>query len=284
MRTRERIQYKTAEQVQLMRVAGLVVADALDAVRAALRPGVTTGELDQVANALISSRGATPSFLNYGYPPYPATLCISVNDEVVHGIPGARVLTAGDVVSVDGGAIVDGWHGDSAFTAVVPAAPGAPDPRTPAQVAADDELIRITEASMWRGIAAIVPGERLNAIGAAIEDFVADRFGLVEQYGGHGIGTEMHQDPHVLNYRTRDRGPRLRPGICLAIEPMLTAGDAATKVLDDDWTVATVDGQRAAHWEHSVALLDDGVWVLTAQDGGRAVLSDLGVRMSALAG
>ena len=284
MRARDRIQYKTREQIELMRVAGLVVAGALDAVRAALRPGVTTGDLDRIAHDLIVGRGATPSFLGYGYPPYPATLCVSVNDEVVHGIPGLRVLQAGDVVSVDCGAIVDGWHGDSAFTAVVPASDGQADPRTPEQIAADDDLIRVTQESMWRGIAAIVAGERLNSIGAAVEDFVGNRYGLVEQYGGHGIGTEMHQDPHVLNYRTRDRGPRLRPGICLAVEPMLTAGDAATKVLDDEWTVSTVDGQRAAHWEHSVALLDDGVWVLTAPDGGRAALADLGAKVSALAG
>jgi len=267
-----------------MRVAGLVVADALDACRAALRPGLTTGDLDRIANELITGRGATPSFLNYGYPPYPATLCVSVNDEVVHGIPGERVLRAGDVISVDGGAIVDGWHGDSAFTAVVPGTDSEPDPRTPEQIAADDDLISTTEGAMWHGIAAIAAGERLNAIGAAVEDFVQDRYGLVEQYGGHGIGTEMHQDPHVLNYRTRDRGPKLKPGICLAIEPMLTADRAETKVLDDEWTVSTVDGGRAAHWEHSVALLEDGLWVLTARDGGRERLGQLGVRLSSLAG
>ena len=136
---------------------------------------------------------------------------------------------------------------------------------------------------MWQGIAAIAAGERLNAIGAAVEDFVDRRYGLVEDYGGHGIGTAMHQEPHVLNYRTRDRGPKLRPGICLAIEPMLTAGDPATRVLDDEWTVVTVDGRRAAHWEHSVALHDGGLWVLTARDGGEAALAALGVRFAPLA-
>jgi methionyl aminopeptidase len=284
MRSRDRIQYKTPEQVRLMRAAGVVVADALDAVRAALVPGLTTAALDRIATGLIIGRGATPSFLGYGHPPYPATLCVSVNDEVVHGIPGERVLRAGDVVSVDCGAIVNGWHGDSAFTAVVPGLPGESDPRPADQLAEDAALIAATEEALWRGIAAIVAGERLNAIGAAVEDHVGDRFGLVEEYGGHGIGTEMHQEPHVLNYRTRDRGPRLRPGICLAVEPMLTLGDPATKLLADDWTVATVDGRRAAHWEHSVALLDDGLWVLTAQDGGRAALSALGARVSSLAG
>jgi methionyl aminopeptidase len=283
MRGRDRIQYKTPDQVRLMRAAGLIVADALAAVRAALVPGRTTGDLDKIANELIVGRGAVPSFLNYGYPPYPATLCVSVNEEVVHGIPGGRVLAAGDLVSVDCGAILQGWHGDSAFTAVVPGIPGSSDPRSPEQVAQDQALVTATEQSLWHGIAAIEVGERLNAVGAAVEDFVGDRFGLVEEYGGHGIGTEMHQEPHVLNYRTRDRGPRLRSGICLAVEPMLTLGDPATKTLADDWTVATVDGRRAAHWEHSVALLDDGLWVLTAHDGGAAELGALGAKVSALA-
>jgi len=284
MRGRDRIQYKTLDQVKLMRGAGLIVADALDAVRAALAPGLTTASLDKIANEVIVGANAIPSFLNYGHPPYPATLCISVNDEVVHGIPGSRVLEAGDVVSVDCGAVLKGWHGDSAFTAVVPAAPGFDDPRSPAQVAEDAALVDVTEQALWHGIAAIVAGDRLNAVGAAVEDLVGDRFGLVEEYGGHGIGTEMHQEPHVLNYRTRDRGPRLRPGICLAVEPMLTLGDPATKTLADDWTVATNDGRRAAHWEHSVALLDDGLWVLTARDGGAAALNALGAKVSALAG
>lgn len=281
MRGRDRIQYKSLDQVRLMRAAGLIVADALDAVRAGLTPGQTTADLDRIANDVIVGAGAIPSFLNYGHPPYPATLCVSVNDEVVHGIPGSRVLAAGDVVSVDCGAILKGWHGDSAFTAVVPAAPEQADPRTAAQVAEDAALIDVTEQALWHGIAAIVAGDKLNSIGAAVEDLVGDRYGLVEEYGGHGIGTEMHQEPHVLNYRTRDRGPRLRPGICLAVEPMLTLGDPATKTLADDWTVATTDGRRAAHWEHSVALLDDGLWVLTARDGGVAALNALGAKVSA---
>ncbi|MFI7588126.1 type I methionyl aminopeptidase [Spongisporangium articulatum] len=280
MRGRDRIQYKTLDQVRTMRAAGLVVADALDAVRAALRPGVTTGELDGIARDVIAAAGATSNFLNYGEPPYPAVLCISVNDEVVHGIPGSRVLRAGDVVSVDGGAVVDGWHGDSAFTAVVAGTADEPDPRTAQQQAADADLVEVTRQALWHGIAAIRAGARLNAIGAAVEDHVDDRYGLVEGYGGHGIGTEMHQDPHVLNYRTRDKGPKLQPGICLAVEPMLTAGGADTRILPDKWTVATVDGSRAAHWEHSVALLDDGLWVLTARDGGAAELGALGAPVS----
>jgi methionyl aminopeptidase len=281
MRGRDRIQYKTLDQVRLMRAAGLIVADALDAVRVALAPGLTTGDLDRIANEVIVGQGAIPSFLNYGHPPYPATLCVSVNDEVVHGIPGSKVLMAGDVVSVDCGAILKGWHGDSAFTAVVP---GSGDPRSAEQVERDQALVDVTEQALWHGIAAIVAGDRLNAVGAAVEDLVGERFGLVEEYGGHGIGTEMHQEPHVLNYRTRDRGPRLKAGICLAVEPMLTLGDPATKTLADDWTVATNDGSRAAHWEHSVALLDDGLWVLTARDGGAEALNALGAKVSALAG
>jgi len=277
---RDRIQYKTAEQMKLMRQAGLVVADALDAVRAALRPGVTTGELDAIAHDVIRSAGATPSFLNYGNPPYPATTCISVNEEIVHGIPGGRTLQAGDVVSVDCGAILRGWHGDSAFTAIVAAdgedaaAAGTPEDRT---------LVEVTRTSMWAGIAAMAVGARLGEIGGSIEDHVAGRYGLVEEYGGHGIGTEMHQDPHVLNYRTRDAGKRLRAGICLAIEPMLTAGDSETAVMPDRWTVVTVDGSRAAHWEHSVALHDGGLWVLTARDGGEAELTSAGARFAPLA-
>ncbi len=272
---RDRIQYKTADQVRRMRRAGLVVADALDAVRSAVTPGVTTKELDAVAEDVIRSAGATPSFVGYGHPPFPASTCISVNDEIVHGIPGPRVLEAGDVVSVDCGAILDGWHGDSAFTVVLPGSDGRVDP-------ADAALVEVTRQAMWRGIAAIAVGVRLNPAGAAVEDHVAGRYGLVEGYGGHGIGTEMHQDPHVLNYRTRERGPRLRPGICLAVEPMLTAGEPETRVLDDEWTVVTEDGGHAAHWEHTVALIDTGLWVLTARDGGAAALGELGVRVTPL--
>ena len=273
---RDRIQYKTTDQIRLMRKAGLVVADALDAVRAALRPGVTTKELDAVAHDVILSAGAVPSFLGYGHPPFPAVTCISVNEEIVHGIPGQRVLAEGDVVSVDCGAILAGWHGDSAFTAIVPRPDGAVD-------AHDADLVAVTESSMWHGIAAIRAGERLGEIGGAVEDHVAERYGLVEDYGGHGIGTEMHQAPHVLNYRTRDKGPRMRPGLCVAIEPMLTAGDPASRELADGWTVATRDGGRAAHWEHSVALHDGGIWVLTARDGGERALSALGLRAAPLA-
>ncbi|MBO3088488.1 type I methionyl aminopeptidase [Cellulomonas dongxiuzhuiae] len=274
---RERVEYKTPEQVAVMRRAGLVVADALDAVRTALAPGVTTARLDAVAEDVITSAGATPSFL--GYHGYPASLCVSVNDEIVHGIPGSRVLQPGDVVSVDCGAIVDGWHGDSAFTVVL-------DPADPADV----ELANATEDAMWAGIAALATGERLGAVGEAVEEVVeaaaargaADPFGIVEDYVGHGIGTAMHQPPDVPNFRTRDRGLKLRPGLCVAVEPMLVRGDQANHTLTDDWTVVTDDGSRAAHWEHTVALLEDGIVVLTARDGGAARLRALGVDVATL--
>jgi methionyl aminopeptidase len=277
---RDRIQYKTPDQIRLMRRAGLIVADALDAVRAALRPGTTTEKLDTIAYDTIRSAGAVPSFLKYGHPPYPASTCVSINEEVVHGIPGGRKLVAGDVVSVDCGAVINGWHGDAAFTAIVPndgqdpASAGSPE---------DRDLVEVTRQALWHGIGAIAVGKRLNAIGAAIEDFVDDRFGLVEDYGGHGIGSEMHQDPHILNYRTRDGGRRMRVGLCVAIEPMLTAADASTRVLPDRWTVATVDGSHAAHWEHTVALHEGGLWVLTARDGGEEGLARIGAAFAPLA-
>lgn len=277
---RERIEYKTPDQVRVMRRAGLVVADALAAVRERVAPGVTTAQLDAVAAAVIADAGATPSFL--GYHGYPATLCVSVNDEVVHGIPGPRVLEPGDVVSVDCGAVVDGWHGDSAITVVLDGGEQA-----------DVDLAETTRKAMWAGIAALASAERLGAVGEAVEDVVdgaleaglndARRYGVVEEYVGHGIGTAMHQPPDVLNYRARDRGPRVKPGLCVAIEPMVVRGQRFTQVLDDDWTVVTVDGSRASHWEHTVAVLEDGIWVLTARDGGAAELAALGVEVAPLA-
>lgn len=274
---RERIEYKTPEQVLLMRRAGLVVAEALGAVRDAAVAGATTASLDLLAATVIGDHGAKPSFL--GYHGYPATLCISVNDEIVHGIPGPRVLGAGDVVSVDCGAIVDGWHGDSAITIVLDGADEL-----------DVALATTTERALWAGIAALATGDRLAGVGEAVEDLVDDaqaaglnggaRYGIVQEYVGHGIGTAMHQPPDVLNYRTRDRGPKLRPGLCVAVEPMLVRGSRFTRELDDEWTVVTDDGSRAAHWEHSVALLEDGIWVLTADDGGASALEPLGVTIA----
>ena len=265
------LEIKTPEQILLMREAGLVVADALAAVRDAVRPGVTTAELDGVAAELIRSRGATPSFLGYGVPPFPATICASVNDAVVHGIPGSQVLADGDVVSIDCGAIVDdagqGWHGDAAITVAVG---GVPDEVT--------ELMRVTEESLWRGLAAARVGGRVGDISHAIEQYVRGEgeYGIVEDYTGHGIGTEMHLPPDVPNYGRPGRGPRLKRGLALAVEPMLTLGTMDTAVAEDHWTVVTTDGSIAAHFEHTFALTDTGVWVLTAHDGGRAALERLG--------
>ena len=261
------LEIKSPEQILLMREAGLVVADALAAVRDAVRPGITTGELDRVAADLISSRGATPSFLGYGVPPFPATICASVNDAVVHGIPGQQVLAEGDVISIDCGAIVDGWHGDAAITVAVGA---VPDEVT--------ELMRVTEESLWQGLAAARLGGRVGDISHAVEQYVRSQgsYGIVEDYTGHGIGTEMHLPPDVPNYGRPGRGPRLKRGLALAVEPMVTLGGKETGVTDDDWTVVTIDGSLSAHFEHTFALTDDGVWVLTAHDGGRADLERLG--------
>lgn len=266
---RNRVELKTEDQVRRMRLAGLVVADALDAVRNTLAPGMTTADLDDVAAAVIHEAGATASFK--GYHGFPATLCVSVNAEVVHGIPGRRVVEAGDLVSVDCGAIVDGWHGDAAFSVVVPPV-----------AEADAALVAATEVALWAGIAALGTAARLGEVGAAVEDSVADRYGIVEGYVGHGIGTAMHEPPDVLNYRTRDRGPRVRPGLVVAVEPMLTHGPPDTAVLGDGWTVVTTSSARAAHAEHTVAVLRGGLWVLTARDGGAAELGRRGVAVRPL--
>ncbi|HEX5542015.1 MAG TPA: type I methionyl aminopeptidase [Micromonospora sp.] len=264
------IQLKTPEQIEKMRAAGLVVAAALAAVRDAAVPGASTADLDAVAEAVIREAGAIPSFK--GYHGYPATICSSVNEQVVHAIPSPKqILREGDLISVDCGAVLDGWHGDAAITVGV----GQTRP----------ELLRMAAAAedaMWAGIAAAARGAatgrgRLTDISYAVERAVrrSGRYGIVEGYGGHGIGTEMHQDPHVFNYGRPGRGPRLVPGLALAIEPMITMGSARTVELADGWTVVTRDGSIAAHVEHTMALLDDGVWVLTAPDGGRERLGDL---------
>ncbi|MDG4763684.1 type I methionyl aminopeptidase [Solwaraspora sp. WMMD406] len=264
------IQLKTPDQIDRMRAAGLVVADALARMRAAIAPGVSTADLDAIAEATIRDAGAVPSFK--GYHGYPATICSSVNQQIVHAIPAPdQVLREGDIVSVDCGAILDGWHGDAAFTAGVGEI--SPELSRMAEVAAD---------ALWAGIAAAARGSasgrgRLTDISYAVERAIraGGRYGIVEGYGGHGIGTEMHQDPHVLNYGRPGKGPRLVPGMALAIEPMITLGSPKTEELADGWTVVTRDGSMAVHVEHSIALLPDGVWVLTEPDGGRSRLGDL---------
>jgi len=265
-----RIQYKTPEQVTKMRTAGLLVASTLAALRAAVAPGVTTAELDALAERQIRAAGGVPSFL--GYHGYPASICSSVNEQVVHAIPSRdQVLEDGDVISIDCGAVLDGWHGDAAITVPV----GVVRP----------ELLRlatVAEDAMWAGIAAMARSAgtgrgRLTDISHEIETTVrrAGRYGIVEGYGGHGIGTEMHQDPDVPNLGRPGKGPRLVPGLVLAIEPMITMGSRHTVELSDGWTVVTRDGSVAAHVEHTVAVGPNGVWVLTAEDGGKARLGSL---------
>lgn len=260
------IQVKTPEQVTAMRRAGLVVAETLQALRDSVRAGISTAELDQIAEDRIRSAGAVPSFK--GYHGFPASICASVNDEVVHGIPGERVLADGDVISIDCGAIVDGWHGDAAVTVAVG--------EVPDEVR---ELMRVTEEAMWRGIAAARIGGRVSDISHAVESWVRSQgdYGILEDYVGHGIGTEMHQPPNVPNVGRPGRGPKLVRGIALAVEPMVTLGSPDSVVLEDDWTVVSADGSWAAHFENTFALTPDGAWVLTALDGGEAQLTALGV-------
>jgi methionyl aminopeptidase len=264
------IELKTPEQIVLMRRAGLVVADTLARLRDAVAPGVSTADLDALAEASIREAGAIPSFL--GYEGYPATICASVNDQVVHAIPAKhQVLREGDVISIDCGAELAGWHGDAAIT--VPVGKVRPE---------ISRMIAVAEDGMWAGIVAAARGVRsgrgrLTDISYAIQSSIRknSRFGIVQGYGGHGIGSQMHQDPFVLNTGRPGRGPLLRPGMALAIEPMITLGRPDVALLDDDWTVVTVDASTAVHVEHTMALCDDGVWVLTAHDGGRARLGDL---------
>ena len=260
------VQIKTPEQIVGMRKAGLVVGETLELLRSSVRAGVTTGELDAIAEDNIRSSGATPSFK--GYHGFPGSICASVNDQVVHGIPGERTLDQGDVISIDCGAIVDGWHGDSAIT--------VPVGNVPAEVT---ELMKATEEAMWRGIAAARLGGRVTDISHAVETHVRSRgrYGILEDYVGHGIGSEMHQPPNVPNVGRPGRGPKLVQGLALAVEPMVTLGGKGSLLLDDDWTVVTADGSWAAHFEHTFTLTPRGTWVLTALDGGEAALAELGV-------
>lgn len=264
------IEVKTPEQIAVMREAGRVVAETLELLRAAVAPGITTEELDRLAEQHIRVRGATPNFL--GYHGFPATICTSVNDEVVHGIPGGRVLRDGDLLSLDCGAIVDGWHGDAAVT--VPVGDVAPELT---------RLLEVCEEALWRGLAAARLGGRVTDISAAIETHVrnAGDYGIVEDYVGHGIGSAMHMPPSVPNYGPAGKGPKLVRGMALAVEPMITLGGIETHILDDGWTVVTDDGSWAAHFEHTFTLTPAGALVLTALDGGAACLAALGVPCAA---
>ena len=267
------VEIKTPEQIGLMRVAGRLVGETLELLRSSVRAGITTGELDAIAEDNIRSHGGIPSFQGYGHPPFPASICASVNDQVVHGIPGSRELADGDVISIDCGAIVDGWHGDAAITVAVG--------EVPHEVL---ELMRVTEESMWRGFAAARLGGRVTDISHAVESYVRSQphptggnWGILEDYTGHGIGTAMHQPPNVPNYGRPGRGPKLVRGLALAVEPMVTLGSKHTDVLDDDWTIITADGSMSAHFEHSFTLTPNGAWILTAIDGGEQRLGELGV-------
>jgi len=263
--------YKSPAELRLMIAPGLATAASLAAVRSGIHAGVTTLELDAIAETAIRALGGVPNFMKE--PGYRHTICTSVNDDVVHGIPGTRKLEPGDIVSIDSGAEIGGWNGDAAITVVVP------DPTRPALVAERQELSDVTEQSLWRGIAALATATHLNHIGGEIGDYIESqgRYGILEDYVGHGIGRSMHEEPPVFNYRVRDRGPRVRPGLVVAIEPMVTLGGIDTFTREDEWTVATLDGAMAAHWEHSVAVHAGGIWVLTAEDGGAAGLEHLGV-------
>ena len=266
------IQIKTLAQFKSMRKAGIVVAESLEIMRNAITVGVTTLELDSIAAAHLKKRGAISSFL--GYDGYPNVICASINHEIVHGIPNERPIEDGDIVSIDFGAIVEGWHGDSAFSIAV----GNIDP-------ADQKLMDTCEESMWRGIAAGKAEAHLTDISFAIENFINSQgtYGILREYGGHGIGSEMHMEPHILNHGKAGLGPVLKPGMALAIEPMITLGTAKTAVLSDEWTVVSADKSRGAHFEHSYALLPDGKpFVLTAVDGGKEKLSELGIEISSL--
>lgn len=276
-RGRDPFELKSVAELALMREAGLVVAQALSQMRHAVAPGVSTHDLDVIAREVLRAAGATSNFLGYdlGSGPYPGVICASVNDRIVHGIPSSQVrLRDGDVISLDVGAVVGGWHGDAAITVPV------------GEVSADAQALSdACERALWDGLAAVRAGARLGDVSHAVETSVrgSGPYGIVTGYGGHGIGSRMHMDPHVLNYGPSGQGPRLVPGMVLAIEPMVTLGSPNSRELGDGWTVVTADGSLAAHWEHTVAILADGPWVLTAEDGGRAELQLRGVTLSDLA-
>lgn len=301
----ERPTLKSPRELEFMREAGQVVAAIHEALIAATAPGITTAELDEVVAQVIAADGAKPNFLNYHG--FPANVCISVNEEVVHGIPASRMLKEGDIVSYDCGAYIqrDGkkWHADAAVTVIV-GQPHVDDAQFAEQTLADvlvdhggalDPTVRgrkvlsyITRRSLWAGLAAVSDARRVNDIGAAVEDEVerlsaelGETLGwspeIIEGYTGHGIGNHLHEDPTVYNYRTRGRSPKVSPGMALCVEPMVIAGDSSSTVLDDDWTVVTLSGNDAAHWEHTVAIGPGGISVLTARDAGAFALAPYGI-------
>jgi len=253
------IHYRSKTEIESIRRAGLVVMEILEVLRAATHPGVTTGELDALAARELARRGATSNFKGYspakGVPPFTGVICSSVNEEVVHGVPGKRVLKDGDIIAIDFGAIVDGWHGDSAIT--VPVGQVSPEAQ---------RLLRVTQDALWKGIAAARAGARVFDITRAVQGYVeGEGFSLVEHYGGHGIGRELHEDPFIPNAAEQGvANPLLRPGMVVCIEPMVSVGTPRTRTLSDRWTVSTADGSLSAHFEHTVAITDDAPLVLTS--------------------
>ncbi len=249
------IVYKSLEEIGRMRRAGRVVAQTIERLVPEVRPGITTADLDRIAEECIRGEGCIPSFK--GYRGFPASICTSINSEVVHGIPSKkRTLREGDLISLDVGAIWDGYHGDSAVTVFV----GEP----PSDVA--EKLVRVTEDSLEAGIGALRPGGRLSDVGHAVQQVVEGAgFSVVREYVGHGVGRALHEEPQIPNYGEPGRGPIVKPGLVVAIEPMVNVGDWRTRVLRDDWTVVTADGSLSAHFEHTIAVTSEGVEVLTAR-------------------
>ena len=248
------ITYKSSDEIARMRRAGRIVAGTIDRLLEQVRPGISTADLDRIAEQSIKREGAVPSFK--GYRGFPATICTSVNEQVVHGIPGRRVLREGDLLKLDVGAIWEGYHGDSAVTVFVD---GAPTKRA-------EDLVRVTEQSLRAGIERLRVGGRLSDVGHAVQRVAeAAGFNLVREYAGHGVGRALHEDPQVPNYGEPGRGPLIKEGLVVAIEPMVNVGDWRTRVLADDWTVVTADGSLSAHFEHTIAVAPDGPEVLTAR-------------------
>ena len=254
----DRIAIKSRREIDQMREIGHLTAEILLELREKVRPGVTTGELDEIAAKALGKRGLNSPFLGYapgGVAPYPAVLCASVNDEIVHGIPGSRELLEGDIISLDFGVEYRGWHGDSAVTIAV----GEIVPESKAA-----KLMAVTHDALNKGIEKMIPGNRLSDIGHAVESRAKkEGYGVVRQFVGHGIGREMHEPPQIPNYGRPGRGPRLRPGMVFAIEPMVNIGSEKTRVLKDEWTAVTADGSLSAHFEHTVLITDNGPEVLT---------------------
>lgn len=242
---------KSAAELELMREAGRIVALTHQELAKAIKPGVTTKDLDELAETFIRGKGAIPSFKGYGG--FPGSICASVNEELVHGIPGKRTLQEGDIISIDVGAQYEGYHGDSAWTYAV------------GEISEEDRLLlRVTEESLYEGLKQAAPGKRLSDISHAVQTYVeAKGFTIVREYVGHGIGRKLHEDPQIPNYGPPGRGPRLKPGMVLAVEPMVNAGERYVRTLEDNWTVVTVDGKKCAHFEHTIAITEDGYEILT---------------------